>query len=271
MSTRKKALLSFPLIVIMVFSLLVPMQIQAYAATDNYAITSNTSKIKEDYVGNVWKNSKSYIYLVSEGSKYSLVRQNRSTGKVKTLVKRLPNTNKYGEGDYYMINAIYGNYVYLTREGNYDSTVFRTYKYNLKTKKLIRLAAKCGIMEQRGKYLFGGNEYPVFDKATKHSLYKVVDGGKLEKIKSLGHIYNPMKVGKYLYYEYSEDSSLNKVKVYRIRFNGKDKECLGSFKSKNANMSVYCDDFHAKWCRVIKNGKAYKYTYKTKKLTLIKN
>lgn len=138
MSARKKALLTLPLIVVMVFSLLVPMQVQVYAATDGYKVTKDMSHIEGDYVAKVWENSKSYIYIVQKSKTYALVKQNKYTGKVKTLVKELPNNGKINKKDGYIINAIYRNYVYLTRS-HYSDKSYRTYRYNLKTGKLTRV------------------------------------------------------------------------------------------------------------------------------------
>ena len=206
-------------------------------------------------------------YYVRENVLY---RYTFSSGKEKK-VKKLS-----ASGDQkYHVSAVYGSQVFLTKT-SFDQWKYWTYSYNTKSGKLKMAVRNCAISSQNGKYVVAQNEYRSDVSPYRVTVYKITSSG-LKKVKKLGencHAEIYVK-GKLYYAEYPDkyvrpDAYMEKVILYRCNPDGSGRKKLGTFTRSGQSGEVMVSKITSKYCYVYKDQRAYKYTYKTKKLKKVR-
>lgn len=188
------------------------------------------------------------------------------------VVKKLPASGASYNiliSDFHISN-IYGNQIFLTRSSERKWKHW-TYSYHMKTRKLKKLVSKCAIVAHHGKYVVGQNEYRTQADPYPITLYKIKSSGlkKVKKLSSKG--WEPIFVGDKLYYMEYANHQMSKGTLYRCNLNGSGRKKIKTFSTSKKYDSVSVTNITAKSCDVSKEGKWYRYTYKTKKMKRIKN
>ncbi len=208
--------------------------------------------------GRAYSNGKQVYYTYSN-ILYKYVLSSGKNTKLKTF--------KTVSDDNYYISTIYGNKIFVTR-ASFDAWKYWTYMYNTDTKKTKKILSNCTIEARYGKYVVGAKEYRTDVAPYTLTLYKITSKGlsRVKKLTSYGK--SPTFAGGKLYYVVYPKDSMEKATLYRCSAkNGKSKKLIKTFKSSQKYTGVYIYDITSKSCKVSKDNKIYKYTYKTNKLT----
>lgn len=166
------------------------------------------------------------------------------------------------------VMAYHNHSLYLNCCQKNDSTVIHTYRFNIKTKKLIRIAKDAMVVETKGKYLIlrpnTGSIAPlpiyVYNCATKKKRNITQKGGTTQII------------GNKLYYSvYKEEynsSGESVLRIYRCKLNGKGKKAISKdlrcdYISKITKKYAYFSKYNGS------TSKYYQYSIQTKKTKAI--
>ena len=226
----------------------------SYAGTDTYA----------GHVYDSWTNGSRILNISYDGYLQQITCK---TGTIKKL-KKLPGYQQAGEGDSWSISAIYGKRVYLTR-GSFNKWKQWTYLYKLNTGSFRKVKANCAIRTSYGKYMVGEKQYHTDVSAVQQDLYKSTRNG-LKKIKRLAKWgLNTQIVGKKIYYISYTDRNMRKGTIYRCNLDGSKRKKLGTFTTTQQYGQLIAREYTSKYCTIYKDGNSYRYTYKTKNLTLM--
>lgn len=198
------------------------------------------------------------VYYIKENVLYKYVLSSKKNTKLKKFKKV--------NDDYYFISTIYGSQIFVTR-GSFDAWKYWTYMYDTKTGKTTKVLSNCDLVARYGKYVVGEKEYRTDVSPDTCTLYKITSKG-LSKIRTLtSYGKNATFVGGKLYYTAYSDIYMDKATLYRCDAKtGKSEVKLGSFRASEKYTGIYIYDITSKNCTVYKDNKAYRYTYKTKKL-----
>lgn len=214
---------------------------------------------KSDRVGDIVTNGKS-VYYIDYGKLYSY---NISKKRNKQL-KKLPMSDDV----VYRIGAAYGKNIYLTR-GSFMEWRLDTYKYNTASKKYKKAKSNYEIKDQYGRNVVGQEEFRSDASAYPVRVCKLTSTGisKGKRIAKAG--INGIYISKKLYFVKYSDWNMKEAVLYRAAADGSKKTELGRFVTEEEYGQIFIDNITSKDCIVIKDGKRYKYTYKTKQMTEI--
>lgn len=210
------------------------------------------------------------IYATEKRSGENYARLSAFSLSKKTLKKlsRLSLSSSTGYAPGWTISAVYGKTIYLTRS-SFEEWRLKTYIFNTSTGTLKWKKNNCTIESRYKQYALARNEYKSDVSPSKWGLYKVSSNGDIQFLKTLGTSISSAKfAGGKIYYGKYTSKDMNKVTIYRCETNGSGVKNLGtiSFSSSSYDM-VMPYGFTSTYCKVYHDGKEYKYTYSTKKLT----
>ena len=207
-------------------------------------------------------NGKQVMYLSNENRKFYIMSYDIKTKKIKK-VKKLP------KADYWQMDYVIGGCFWLDNEKD-------IYRYSVKKNKLKRMKKDAMLLQMNGSYFLtqsrkarnyknidvyfgdenGGNTYDTPIDMYDLDIYKISDTGKFKKVKSLGTTYG--------YAEYVKNDKTKTIyytksgahKLYKIKYNGKNKELVAEFSGYIARVFDDC-------CYVVEDETAHVFNYKT--------
>ena len=203
------------------------------------------------------------MYYISNNN--TLMAHDFGTMSEKTI-KKLP-VGKKADPDHWEFVVKIGKRIYLNRD-SFDKWKQWLYVYNTGTKKLKMVRSNCNVRSIYGDYFVADRYYRTDVSPVPIDLYKATAKG-VRKIKTLSKRgMSGEFINKRIYYTvYSKD--MKTCSLYRCKPNGKGKKKLGTFKTNDKYGMVYVNEITPTYCKVFKNEKTYKYTYKTRKLARI--
>ena len=205
-------------------------------------------------------SGKNIYYGISKGTKLALYKCNNN-GKNKKLLKRVK--TPYGG----TLAGFYGNSIYYTASSSVASPLtIHTYRYDIKKKKKHRVASNLVLNQVNGRYFVG-----TYNSGDLHPMPLKVYNAKSKKLKTIDKKMMGYKVHKntvYFAHINSISSNFNlkfTLKKYNLKTGKTSSIAKKTFKGSYA--SVGMTNKYAVYQGT--NGKYYKYTYKTKKTTVV--
>lgn len=230
-------------------------------------ISKKNKNFKKTPFWNALINNKQAFYIRDDALyKYKL--STKKETKIKNIpFKTYPYEEPYTRDDWH-VSALYKNKIYMTADffGNYN-----TYSYDIKTHKIKKVKSNFQITHRYKNYFLGTGNLDTYSfDPFSIFIYKIKNNKfvKVKKLTSRG-IEHRIIGNKIYYVKYDAEYPCKKAALYKCNINGKKKTKIFEAKS-NSNASgdnryVSIEHVTSKNCIVQKNGKIYKYTYKTKK------
>ena len=166
------------------------------------------------------------------------------------------------------IAGSYRNIIYLNESAGFQ---WKLWAFNLKTKKLTKIG-KVWVRDMYTNYVVGYKKEVDLEEPQTAHIYKIKNN-KLYEIKTLKRMGDAIFVNGKLYYTYHPKTKGQKKRMtlYRSSLNGKNRKTLGEFNMKTSDGEmIFIDMVGSKSCHVY-GRKAYRFTYKGKKLKKIKD
>ncbi len=207
-----------------------------------------------------YSTGKEGYYLGGGYREDTLYRYDYATRKSSAVIK-LP-----GYDNWEMVGA-WKNNIYLSSRDVAEYP--QTFVYNLKKNTVKKIVDHCWIQDSNRTYAVGVESIPEAMVPVETVLYKFCDSG-LKKVKTLTpNGLHARFAGGYLYYaEYSRNSSAPPLIFYRCRVNGTGVKKIHTVHERLGMLSVSC--ITSKYYEYYNGYQHYRYTYRTKKLTVIK-
>lgn len=207
-------------------------------------------------------NGKTAYYMKSG----TLYRYSLAKRKVKKLAK--VRMSKYA---WAYTTMVYSGNVYLTRADYGNDLGYRTFHYNLKTKKLHK-DGTYDIVAHSGKYAVIHTRRSTDVTPSPQYLCKSTTSG-LKRIKRLGKYGNWAVFGHgQLYFDSYPSVNMRTMYLCKCKKNGKAVKRFKTIKLSKKQSLIFAQKLTPDYCIYVKEGSSrgyYLYTYRTKETTLI--